>query len=600
MAPLLVQSVSSLVACSFPTPIMKSISSLTSLIFLNCLSVSCGLLPGRAADDSAASFPITSPWGIGSDYHRNRTAEDNAAWIPQMEAIGITNDRTCETDWPALEPQKGKWTWDKLDAQIKYVTDHHFQVGGILIGSPDWNTKDKPGNLPVHDLKDWSDYVFKTVDHAKSKIAYWEVWNEPPNFTGRNQTPQDYAKIVSTAYDAAKKADPKTFIGMATKSVDLSYLSQAIKAGAKDHFDYITLHPYEVLDGIVDNKGTEAVFMHIVPTVRKMLADLDPAKKNVPIVLTEIGCDAGNKGPAVQAYALVKTYAMGLAEGITCINWFEGIDGDSGPMAMLKADGTPRPSYTAMAQIIKALGPHPAYLGWLMLNGRDNAFLFQGPTGPVLVAWVPKGPADNINFGQPVTITDPLTGKSSPTGTYTLTTSPILATGIPASLVSEAQANREKPYPWDGDYSKADAVSITMGAPPVEKGLHTQAAADVAKDIIAYGGSARAGSVPGGNLYIIDPNFICYTATPVEIDVRVRRDAANDKAGFKLVYESTTGYKTLPWYTIPDNKKWYDAKFRITDDEFVNNWNYSFSLDSDGDKYNKYDIQSVTVRKVAK
>ena len=551
-------------------------------------------LPFRVFGDDTP-FPITSPWGIGSDYHRNRSAEDNATWIPQMEAIGLSNDRTVETDWPALEPQKGVWSWDKLDAQIKYVTDHHFQVGGILIGNPAWNKKDEPGTLPVHDLKGWSDYVFTTVNHAKSKIAYWEVWNEPPNFTGRNQTPQDYAKIVASAYDAAKKADPHTFIGMATKSVDLSYLSEAIKAGAKDHFDYITLHPYEVLDGIVDNKGTEAVFMHIVPTVRKMLADLDPAKKDVPIVLTEIGCDAGNKGPDVQAYAVVKTFTMGLAEGITCIDWFEGQDGDSGPMALLKADATPRPSYTAMAQIIKALGPHPTYLGWLMLNGKDNAFVYQRPSGPVLVAWVPKGPADKIDFGQPVSITDPLTGKMTSATTCSLTTAPIIVTGISSAMISEAQANKEKPYPWDGDFTGAPSVSITFGTTTVEKGLHTQAASDVAKAILAYGGAARSGSVPGGNLFIIDPNFLCYTPTPVEISVTVRRDATNDNAGFKIVYESTTGYKNLGWYTIPDNKKWYTVTYHLSDDEFVNNWNYSFSLDSDGAKYNKYAIQSVKV-----
>jgi hypothetical protein len=276
------------------------------------------------------------------------------------------------------------------------------------------------------------------------------------------------------------------------------------------------------------------------------------------------------------------------------------MDGDSGPMALLKADGTPRPSYTAMKEMIALLGPQPKYLGWLMLKGRDNAFVFQSPQGPVLVAWVPKGSPDKIDFGSTAHITDPLTGQSSSALTYALTVAPVIVTGLSPALVAEAQANKDKPYPWGGDYTGASSVSINFGTTHVEKGLHTQAASDVAQAILAYGGAARSGSVPGGNLFIIDPNFLCYSSTPVDIDIRVRRDAANDAAGFKLVYESTTGYKTLPWYTIPDNKKWYDVKYRITDDEFVNNWNYSFSLDSDGDRYNKYDIQSVTVTKVSR
>jgi hypothetical protein len=75
-----------------------------------------------------------------------------------------------------------------------------------------------------------------------------------------------------SAYDAAKAVDPNCPVGIAAKSVHVNYLEQTIKARAKDHFDFITLHPYEVLNGIADNNGSEAVYMSIVPTVRKMLA----------------------------------------------------------------------------------------------------------------------------------------------------------------------------------------------------------------------------------------------------------------------------------------------------------------------------------------
>ena len=82
--------------------------------------------------------------------------------------------------------------------------------------------------------------------------------------------------------------------------------------------------------------------------------------------------------------------------------------------------------------------------------------------------------------------------------------------------------------------------------------------------------------------------------------MRIRlTDAANDDAGFKLVYESTTGYKDLGWYTVPDNKDWHTVSYKIMDDEFVSMWGYNFSLDSDGNTFNKYDIQSVTVTKLS-
>jgi hypothetical protein len=543
-------------------------------------------------------FP-TAPFGIGADYHTNQTAADNAKWIPQMVSIGIKYHRTCDTGWEAVEREQGKWTWDNLDAQMDYLASQHMQFGGIFAGNAPWNTLDPQGNLPVKNIAAWSNYVSQLVTHVHGKIHYWEVWNEPPNGTGRDQTPADYAKIVIAAYDAAKKADPNCLIGLATKSVDLSYLSQAIKAGAKDHFDYVTLHPYESLDGEVDNLGTEPVFMSIVPTVRKMLADLDPAKKDVPVVLTEIGCDAHDHGEDGQASALVKAFTMCIAQGITCVNWFEGMDGDSGPMAMLKADGTPRLSYHAYARLIKTLGPQPEYMGWVLFNAKDYGFVYQGATGPVVVTWASRATTDPTDFGAPVTVTNAVSGEASQESSFALTSAPVYVTGVPDSLLAQARANKGKPLTWGGDFSAAKSVSISFGQPGEEKGLHSHASASVAAAVLAYGGAARSGDVPGGNVFNVDPAFLSYTSTPIEISVVVRRNAANDNAGFKLTYESATGFKSLGWYTVPDNKEWHTVTWKITDAQFVSMWNYNFALNSDGDKFNKYDIQSVTVTKLS-
>jgi hypothetical protein len=387
-------------------------------------------------------------------------------------------------------------------------------------------------------------------------------------------------------------------VGLAAKSAHINYLEQVIKAGAKGHFDYVVLHPYEVLNGIADNAGTEAVFMNIVPVVRKMLAAQDPAKANVPVIFTELGCDA-KKGADIQAHALVKAYTMGIAQGVACIQWFEGMDGDSGPMGLLERSGKPRPSYTAMAQMIRHFGQHPAYLGWVMVNDRDYGFIFQGAATNVLVTWA-RGPAVRVEFGAPVQIVNPVSGVATQADGGELTSAPILVLGAPASLVARAKQNRNKPLSWGGDYTKAKSVSVTMGERNIEKGLHTMSGNAVAEAVVAYGGSARAGNVPGGNVFIVDPGFLSYTTTPIEITAVVRRNEANDNAGFNLNYESTSGLKNANgWYTIPDNKEWHTVRWKIDDAQFVNYWGFNFSLNSDGDKFNHYFIQSVTVTKLA-
>jgi hypothetical protein len=219
----------------------------------------------------------------------------------------------------------------------------------------------------------------------------------------------------------------------------------------------------------------------------------------------------------------------------------------------------------------------------------------------VLVTWGRKDKSDHTVFGQAVQIVDPLTGKTTRADSYELTHAPILVLDPPAELVAKAQGNKKKPFPWGGVYTDAKSVSVTMGERNVEKGLHTLSGDAVAKAVVAYGGSARAGSVPGGNVFIVDPEFLSYTTTPIEITAVVRRNESNDNSGFKLIYESTSGLKTAGnWYTIPDNKSWHTARWKINDTQFVNYWGYNFALESDGSTYNRYYIQNVTVTKLDK
>jgi polysaccharide biosynthesis protein PslG len=342
------------------------------------------------------------------------------------------------------------------------------------------------------------------------------------------------------------------------------------------------------------------VYLNIVPTVRKMLAAQQPDKANCPIIFTELGCDT-SRGEAHQAHALVKAYTMGIAQGVDCIQWFEGIDGDSGPMGLLARDKKPRPAYTAMGQMIKHLGLHPSFVGWLMLNDKDYGFVFRGAhqVGDVLITWAPVGETDTVLFKRKISNVDPLTGNIAEVDRVELTEAPVIILNPPDDVVAIAKSNHGKPFAWDGDYTHATSVSVTFGATNIEKGLHTMSAKSVAQDVLAYGGAARAGGVPGGNVFVVDPNFLSYTTTPIEISVTVRRNQANDNAGFKLSYESTTGGKNCGWYTVPDNKQWHTMKWKITDDQFVSMYGFNFSLDSDGNQYNKYDIQNVTVTKLA-
>jgi hypothetical protein len=513
-----------------------------------------------------------------------------------MSAIGITTYRTGGAPWWDVEPTEGKWNWDEWDLTCNYLASQHMSFGCLIGGTPKWSKHGpEDGPIPRHDIAAWSNFVRHIVEHSKGTLKYLELLNEPPNGLANGETPADYAKFVAATYDAAHSVDSNAAVGMCAKSAHLNWLEQTIKAGARDHFDCIILHPYETLGTALDHPGAEAVFMGIVPTVRKMLAAQDPDKLNVPVLCTELGFDAG-RGAPLQAYAVVKAYTMGIAQGMACIEWFEGMDGDSGPMGLLMGNGTPRPAYTALAQMIKYLGPHPAYIGWVLLNNKDYGFVFRGAKGPVMITWAEKGTTDNVDFVEAVSIVNPMTGHVAQASTCSLTEGPVIVDGPPSTIVMQAQGNRRKPFPWGGDYTNAQSVSVTFGQTNIEKGLHTQSAKSIAEDVVAYGGSARSGSIPGGTVFMVDPNFLSYNQTPIQISAVVRRNQANDSAALKMNYESTNGFKSTNWYTVPDNKDWHTATWTVTDAEFVSMWGYNFSFDSNGN----YFIKSVTVTKLSR
>ena len=555
-----------------------------SLLALTGLATLITATPARAESPR----PI-SPWGIGSSAMRSK---DHPVWIPQMAAIGIKELRSGRSSWGAIEPEQGNFDWAMIDAQLDYLDSQGIRTGALVLGTNGkWNKKDNPKGLPVNSLPEWSNYITKLVEHTKGRIDHFEVWNEPPNGTA-GAPPSDYAKVVAATYDAVKKANPNAKVGLAAKSAHINYLDQVIAAGAKDHFDYVTLHPYEVLGCVQETPGTESIYMNILPTLRKMLKARNPAKAAVPLWLTEIGYDS-KRGVEKQASAVIKAYTMGLAQGMECIMWFEGIDGDSGPLGLLTGKGEKRPAYIALAELIKALGPEPKYAGWILLNEKHYGFVFEGPKGAALVTWAATREPDTVDFGKPVEIINPLNATTTKAATWSLTTVPIIVQGISPALISQAGTNKSKPFPWGGDYTNAKEVSVTMGQTNIEKGLHTKSAESIARDVVAYGGGSREGSIPGGNVFIVDPNFLSYDKVPIEISMVVRRNEANDPAAITLEYESTGGYKKLPPQEIPDNSEWRTLTWKIDDPQFVNTWAFSFRVNS-----GKYFVQKVAVKKL--
>jgi hypothetical protein len=341
------------------------------------------------------------------------------------------------------------------------------------------------------------------------------------------------------------------------------------------------------------SQGWEGDYLGIVKTIRTMLAANDPARASVPIWFTEIGTEIGYDSLTAtdQANNLVKAYSMGIAEGVTRIDWFEAEDGDSGPFGLSDSTGAKRPSYYAMQATIASLGANPVYQGWLLLNGQDYGFVFNSG---VMAAWAPPGASDSVTFTGAVQVVNPLTNTTTslPAGqVLTLTSSPVIVLGIPSTLLATAQANKSLPFPWKGNYTGATTVGIQMGNPNVESGLHQMATSSFTPAQVG-GTWVQDVSSQSGQNYMCDPNFLAYTPSKVQISVTVM--AKNSSAGFNLKYESVNGWEGIGWNSIPYDGQWHTITFNLTDDEFVGVWGYNFSLNSDSTSQSDYYLKSVT------
>jgi hypothetical protein len=541
------------------------------------------LRPALAASDA------DNPFGVSSSA---QASGRHAEWMPKMAKAGVKWVRICP-DWNQVEPAPGVWNWTWMDSMLEAATSNNLQVSGLLLYNAAWLNANTH-TFPTNDYQAWARYVSNIVSHAQGHIRNWEIWNEPESFAAGG-TPYDYARVVTNAYAAAKAADPNAQLGLSVASVDIVYLEQAIRAGASGHFDFICVHPYETLGSVVE--GQEALFMSIVPTIRKMLTNADPAKAKVPIWFTEIGEEVNRTTtPTRQAGDLVKAYAMGISQGVTCLEWFEAHEGGYS-MGLLGSGNKSTPAYHAYKNLAFELGAQPKSAGWVLLDETNFGFVFQGATTSVMVAWAPTGNKSCLHFQNPVTTVQPLTGDYSTTNDCELSSAPILILGVPQDILDKAALNVSRPFPWQGDYTESLSVSVSYGQPNREQGLHP-AKKDSLAAVEVQGEWARDCSKASSVAFTIDPNFLSYVQAPIQIRTRVRRGTANDAAGFNLKYESNKGWRSIGWNSIPSADKWYTLSWTISDDEFVGKWGHHFSLDSDSTNHSGYYLQDVTVTKL--
>ncbi|HWB05320.1 MAG TPA: endo-1,4-beta-xylanase [Verrucomicrobiales bacterium] len=563
---------------------MRCIDRLTkrlTLLLTGVAILGSGMRTGAAAESG-------NPFGIASGAE---WAGDHAKFEPVLRDAGVGWIRYFR-EWHGMQPKQGEWKWNWADEFVRVSKQNNIQVAGAFLYFAPWaSSGGDTRTFPVKDMQYWRDYVSGMVQHYQNDVRYWEVWNEPQSFQ-KNGTPQHYADMVKAAYESAKKIDPDVKIGLTTANFAVSYLDMVLKAGAKDHFDYLCVHPYENVEQLTRPDG-EVYFLSMADSLRRLLA-AHQQKPDIPLWITEIGWQAPVKAAplkeAQQAQLLVKTYILSLAQGFEKVFWFEARGpayGKGTDHGIIRADWTPRPALTAMKTMTATLGKAPQYMGWVDIEG-SYGFLFDNAGKKVLVAWSPAGKASKLAFDSPMSVTD-LQGsevKVERLAGYSLGDIPVFITGVSAAIEAAAKANRSKPFPWGGDFSAVQEVSCVLGDTPKSNGIE------------ATGKTSTAVEKGKGLSFRVNPAFAPYGTKDLEITITARRQKSSEDAGFQLMYETTKtihGYDRAGWWTIPEGDGWQQHTWRVKDANFVGTWAYNLAIT---EVTRDFLIREIVVRKI--
>jgi len=332
--------------------------------------------------------------------------------------------RDWSLKWQEVEPEKGKFNFAEADYQIDRQIRHGLIVLGLLpFPSANWSssapesvkvTAQYPGNrarvaYAPRDEAEFENYVAKTVGHYRTRIQWWQCFNEPiftdyslPRDLG--YTGKDYAKWTIAFARAAKRANPecKVLAGMGYISDGqiMKDFEEFFAAGGLAVCDAVDIHHYPRI------RPPE----FIEPLLEQLNTLMEKHGGRKPLWLTEYGYYATDDpwivplphhdfdqplpSERVQAEYAVRWATLCFANGVEKVFYHAGTCGgiNSGSLqgVFFEYGGQPRKVYAAQAVMAHLLTTTCRFVKKLALGEGVRAYLFRDGARNVCVVWAPK------------------------------------------------------------------------------------------------------------------------------------------------------------------------------------------------------------------
>ena len=222
--------------------------------------------------------------------------------------------------WYHLEHKRREW--DFQDRDINRYRQHGMKVLGVLSTAPEWASLLQKKHNAYFDryyqprnLDDFAAYVKNVAKHYKGVIDAYDVWNEPwlPQFWhagydsnnggGENYLPgdepqQDFAKLMQTAFKAAKSVDKElTVLGFNTAAGNEAWTRGILDNDGLKNCDVICYHHYTSAFAGAPGDTIEEGWKQAIGTIAAV-------KLDKPVWMTEGSPTAGSIGAGFYKHTL--------------------------------------------------------------------------------------------------------------------------------------------------------------------------------------------------------------------------------------------------------------------------------------------------------
>lgn len=238
---------------------------------------------------------------------------------------------------------------------------------------------------------DWDSYrkVARLFASSRPWVRYFEGINEPDayHWKGTDEELVEYHRVLRDEVHAVGQG--QQVLGPCFWSIDLPHLDKLAKLGFLDAVDGISLHSYP-------NAPPEGKWIEDIRGLKAYLAR--NGKPNMPVFLTEYGWGTGNGDTPSPEQEL--TQARYVARGMTLLA-AENLAGSQyfvlryaaphdNAWSVTREDNTPRPAYTAIANVFRWLGNAQGRSQW-QPTPTSHLILFSKNNRTIAVGWDTQG-----------------------------------------------------------------------------------------------------------------------------------------------------------------------------------------------------------------